>query len=206
MPTEQLTLPLGTFRNRSLFSTHWLENRLPLEPEWTELNVAAREALDRLENLWRTQRGRVEQYGDEQGLEQAFIQPVLEILGWRLKYQTHLQRREPDYALFLDDASLDAALACDRTSPDFWKYPAVVADAKAWHVSLDRPATVNNKREYPPEQIESYLNLSYLNFGILTNGKLWRLYRAEAHSRATNYYEINLEETLALADLEDRAT
>jgi hypothetical protein len=32
---------------------------------------------------------------------------------------------------------------------------------------------------------------------IVTNGKLWRLYSARAHSRATNYYEIDLEETLA---------
>ena len=29
-------------------------------------------------------------------------------------------------------------------------------------------------------------------------GILWRLYAAKAHSRATNYYEINLQETLAL--------
>jgi hypothetical protein len=32
----------------------------------------------------------------------------------------------------------------------------------------------------------------------VTNGKIWRLYSAKAHSRATNYYEIDVEETLAL--------
>lgn len=31
---------------------------------------------------------------------------------------------------------------------------------------------------------------------ILTNGKLWRLYSQRAHSRATNYYEIDLDEVL----------
>ena len=50
-----------------------------------------------------------------------------------------------------------------------------MADAKAWHISLDRPTKINNKREYPPEQIEDYLKLSHLEFGILTNGNLWRL-------------------------------
>src|SRR5439155_9444106 len=35
------------------------------------------------------------------------------------------------------------------------------------------------------------------NWAIVTNGKIWRLYSARAHSRATNYYEIDLEETLA---------
>ena len=35
---------------------------------------------------------------------------------------------------------------------------------------------------------------------MVTSGKLWRLYSARAHSRATNYYEIDLEETLASPD------
>jgi hypothetical protein len=37
-------------------------------------------------------------------------------------------------------------------------------------------------------------------WGIVTNGKVWRLYSAKAHSRATNYYEVDLEETLGLAE------
>ncbi len=101
MPREQLRLPIGPLRNRDLFSTHWLEKRLPLEPEWGELRDEATEMLTRLGTLWQTQQSRVSQYGDEQGLEEAFIQPVLRELGWKLKYQTFLQGRGPDYALFL---------------------------------------------------------------------------------------------------------
>ena len=29
---------------------------------------------------------------------------------------------------------------------------------------------------------------------VMTNGRLWRLYSPRAHSRASNYYEIDLEE------------
>jgi hypothetical protein len=68
MLTEQLSLPLGALRNRALFSGHWLENRLALEPEWVELRDGVREVLDELSELWRVQRGRVEHNGDEQGL------------------------------------------------------------------------------------------------------------------------------------------
>ena len=39
-------------------------------------------------------------------------------------------------------------------------------------------------------------------WAIVTNGKVWRLYAARAHSRATNYYEIDLEETLASPDVD----
>src|SRR5262249_14906804 len=61
-----------------------------------------------------------------------------------------------------------------RLNADFWKYPTVLADAKAWHVELDRPTIAGQQREYPLEQIEWYLNNSLLEYGILTNGRRWR--------------------------------
>src|SRR5438046_1581814 len=107
--SSQLSLRLGSVRNSELFSSHWLKNRLPLEPEWSEYQKQATEALDALVELWQEQHHRLEHYGSEQSLEQAFIQPVLQILGWKLLHQTHLRGRKPDYALFLDDSSLDAS-------------------------------------------------------------------------------------------------
>lgn len=173
--TRQLSLPLGPLRDKNFLSSHWLEHRLPLEPEWREKRPAALAALEQLQALWSVERDRVERYGSEATLEEKFIQPVLKILGWPLIYQTHLDRREPDYALFRTDTDLDTALSAGRTNAAFWQHAAMAADAKAWHVSLDRPSRVAGKREYPPEQIEWYLNHSLCDFGILTNGKRWRL-------------------------------
>lgn len=170
-----MTLPLSPLRNRDFLSNHWLEHRLPLEPEWKEHADSAGEVLGCLLALWRAEKGRVQLYGDEAGLEEKFIQPVFGILGWHIKYQTYLDRREPDYALFLTDDDLTAAINVGRTSPHFWEHAAAVADAKAWHISLDRPTRIGGTREYPPEQIEWYLNHSLRDFGILTNGRLWRL-------------------------------
>jgi hypothetical protein len=73
----------SAIRNSHLFSNHWLEHRLPLEPEWDGLRAEAEQVLDRLAELWRAQRDMVAHYGDEQGLEHAFIQPVLEALVYR---------------------------------------------------------------------------------------------------------------------------
>ena len=175
VPDErQMSLPLSPVRNREFLSNHWLEHRLPLEPEWQEHRASAVDSLRRLLDLWRVESTRVELYGDEAGLEEKFIQPVFEILGWHLKYQPHLKGRDPDYALFLTDEALHAALNAGRTNPDFWRHAAAVADAKAWHISLDRPSREGAKREYPPEQIEWYLNHSLRHYGILTNGRLWR--------------------------------
>jgi hypothetical protein len=199
MPRPQPTLPFSAIRNSELFSNHWLEHRLPLEPEWQEMRHEAKNVLDCILTLWQVQKPRVEQYAAEQPLEQAFIQPVFEKLGWKLIYQTQLRGRKPDYALYESDAGLDASLAAGRNSEDFWKYPTLVADAKAWHVALDRPVVVNQRREYPPEQIESYLNSSYLDYAILTNGQFWRLVprnHEAGQARFQTFIECNLPKLL----------
>ncbi len=191
----QLILPFGPIVNREFLSNHWLGLRLPLEPEWTELRFAAAEAAAKLIALWEKEKHRVEHYGNEAGLEEKFIQPVFEILGWSLKYQTYLQGREPDYALFVTDDKLTDAIMAGRTHADFWVHADMVADAKAWHVSLDRPQRIAGHREYPPEQIEWYLDRSRCDFGILTNGRLWRLVPRDIERnrpRFQTYLEVDL--------------
>jgi hypothetical protein len=200
MPTSaSALLPFGPVQNVGLFSSHWLDVRLALELDWAERNDEAGHVLERLAESWKVQRGRVERYGDEHGLEEGFKQPVLRELGWKLKYQTWLQAREPDYALFLDDAALDAALAAGRNDDGFWKTAAVVADAKAWDVSLDKPTGTQARREFPPQQIEWYLDRSGLEWGVLTNGRLWRLVprRLGPHQRRfQTYFQVDLAKIL----------
>jgi len=172
---QQLSFSFSSVRNSELLAVHWLQHRLPLEPEWHLDRAAVERLASGLLHIWEIQKGRVERYGNEASLEQALIQPVFQLLGWHLKYQTYLQGREPDYALFASSQALDAALVEGHASHDFWRHATLVADAKAWHVSLDRPIRRGSRREYPPEQIEWYLDRSKVDFAILTNGKLWRL-------------------------------
>jgi hypothetical protein len=49
-----------------------------------------------------------------------------DIAIYSLKYQTYLERREPDCALFLGNDDLHAALSAGCASPDFWLYAAAV--------------------------------------------------------------------------------
>ena len=125
-------------------------------------------------------------------MEHAFIQPIFEILGWPVIYQVFLERRKPDYALFINEAAKDLALRVDRTSADFWRYPAIVADAKAWDVPLNRPTITTSGREFPPEQIEWYCDKSRLDYGILTNGQVWRLV-PRVYSPQQRRFQTNLE-------------
>ena len=196
---RQLPLPFSALRNSEFLANHWFEHRLPLEPEWQNVRPDLAKIASALLSLWTQQKSRVELYGIEASLEQAFIQPIFQILGWKLKYQTSLQGREPDYALFADDGALDSALGEGHTAPAFWRHATMVADAKAWHVSLDRPTRIGSQREYPPEQIEWYLDRSRLDFGILTNGRFWRLVPRELGAgkpRFKTYLEVDLPELL----------
>ena len=81
VPDErQMILPLSPVRNRDFLSNHWIEHRLPIEPEWQEYQEAANGILKQLLSLWSVESSRVALYGDEAGLEEKFIQPVFERL------------------------------------------------------------------------------------------------------------------------------
>jgi hypothetical protein len=75
-----------------------------------------------------------------------------------------------------------------------------------WGRSLDGKdytRDINTPDENPGAVVVSLLDRGDTDWVIVTNGKLWRLYSSKAHSRATNYYEIDLEEVLARLDPEE---
>jgi hypothetical protein len=199
MARRQLPLPFGPIRNRNLFSNHWIEHRLQREPEWTEFRRTAHGLLRQFATLWIEQRDLVGEYA-EASLEQAFIQPILTGLGWKFLYQAPVRSRRADYALFFNESDHAAAVHDGRNAPEFWERAALVGDAKAWTINLDRPARIENQREYPPEQIEWYMRYSDREYGLLTNGRLWRLYprKLSAHqSRFETYLECDLGDLLS---------
>ena len=55
----------------------------------------------------------------------------------------------------------------------------------------------DSPEEVPGAVVISLLEKNLAPWAVVTNGKLWRLYSQHTHSRATNYYEIDLEEVMA---------
>jgi hypothetical protein len=103
-----------------------------------------------------------------------------------------------------------AATGVDTVQPHFRLYTSEARDKSAavclaytWNRNLDgRDETRDTETadENPGARVVGLLDSGEAPWAIVTNGKLWRLYSARAHSRATNYYEIDLEETLAMDD------
>lgn len=198
-PPAEAPLPFSPVRNSELFANHWLESRLRDEPEWNEQRDNAGRCLEALAALWNSKRAILTPGIGEHTMEDEWVHPVLAALGWQFIYQTIIRTRKPDYALFLAAEEKAAAYSAGKQSPDFWKPARLVADAKVWDRRLDRPARSAGGQEYPPEQIEEYLRLTALDWGLLTNGRLWRLSpRALERSqpRFETYFEIDLPEAL----------
>jgi len=173
------------FNNRALFSDYYLNERLPERPEWQERPETA---YHKLRELLSSARQRLA--GERSEITRRnLLEPSFEALGFR---------------------ALPATAVDDTTQPHYRMYtaedsdnPLAVCLAYTWNRNLDgRDETRDSETadENPGARVVSLLDSGESQWAIVTNGKLWRLYSAKAHSRATNYYEIDLEETLAMAD------
>ncbi|MBS1251100.1 MAG: Modification methylase PaeR7I [Anaerolineales bacterium] len=170
------------FNNRALFSDYYLNQRLPEDPAWeaADRNRAFRQVRGDFAQARRRFAGE-----DAATTRQNLIRPLLETLGFRVAPGSG--GTAADFRLYTDDSDQVRAFAL--------AYP--------WNRYLDGKGTSRDDErpeENPGAQVVSLLDAGTADWGIVTNGKIWRLYSARAHSRATNYYEINLEETLASPD------
>jgi Eco57I restriction-modification methylase/N-6 DNA Methylase len=200
-PEQQLELALGPFRNQRLFSDHFLLERLPEWPEFAALDPT--ELFNRLRELWQLEATGL-QGANEAQTEERWIQPVLKTLGFVYTVQAGvpvgLNRRQPDYALFLSDPDRQVADSLDGLAR--YERAAAVADAKRFDRPLDRRAAVDTLSEDPVAQIINYLSITRRPWGILTNGRLWRLYSAEADLISGACYEVDLVGLLEGEDAE----
>ncbi|MEK9629495.1 MAG: hypothetical protein VW455_10810 [Nitrospinota bacterium] len=145
--------------------------------------------------------------------EKDLIEPVIEALGWDsyLTQQTTSKKGRkdvPDYLLFPNTESKQKANS-EKQQAKRYKYGLSILEAKAWEVPLDKKG---NEEEFdsriPSNQILRYLSLAdiqsekNIKWGILTNGRKWRLYYQDAQSRSEDFLEIELPAILGISDLQ----
>ena len=142
----------------------------------------------------------------EANTENLIIFPILDALGWdgRRLEQERMEGKGrinvPDAFLFLDPEARRAA--SHKKPEERYAEAALILENKAWEVPLDR---AQGREVTPSAQLQTYLNRAYfgsdrhVRFGVLTNGRLWRLYDYEAKSLATDYFEVDLAALLGLA-------
>ena len=183
-------------KNQSLFSNYYLDSLIVEQPQWTDTpNIESDYAA--IKALFDAVAPNAEHLNEAQ-TEHEFIQPVLEQLGHTFEVQPSLQTsqgtRVPDYAFFASSDAHSAAQPHINTN-EFFKTALAVGDAKKWSRNLDRRTQdggdpFNNQN--PNFQIDSYLRSADKDWGILTNGRQWRLYHRQTSYRLDSFYEVDL--------------
>ncbi len=82
----------------------------------------------------------------------------------------------------------------------FYARGVAVAEAKYWERPLSEKRHNDDRDQWrnsnPSFQIVNYLVATKLKWGILTNGRIWRLYSRHVSGTATEYYEVDLLDIL----------
>lgn len=141
---------------------------------------------------------------NEAQTERDLIRPVLGLLGHesfevRAPLLTPGGTKVPDYVLYRDEEALNANKGAILTGESLKGRAYAVGDAKYW----DRPLDLSLKRKgdaftnrNPGFQISFYMQHSGVEWGILTNGRLWRLYHRDSAHRLDTFYEVDLAKAL----------
>jgi hypothetical protein len=168
------------FNNRALFSDYYLLERLREFPEWSENPKPAYLVLREL-------------YLD-----------AARFAGKHVNEMVHDLVEPALLALGFDPRASDSSITHD--APNFALYapggsePLAFLIAYPWGRSLDGKDDTRDSQtphENPGAVVVSLLDKSDAQWVVVTNGRLWRLYARQAHSRATNYYELDAEEVLS---------
>ena len=202
---SQATLGSGPYRNSSLFSGYYLDERVADLDDW-ESDDEAEAAFEALRELWEMEGEYVGSHGEDELIDQ-WIGEVLDILG----FDTISEGTLPGGGGYVDRLLYESRearyAAVDRKQNDdqegMFSGASALLEAKQW--GHDFEARFSDERPYrdASHQVKYYLERtpSDLKWGILTDGRKWRLYGTKDYETQT-YYEVDLPELLESGDLQ----
>jgi hypothetical protein len=190
-------VPQSPFNNSYLFSNHYLEKLVQNNPEWKkEEHVAAFSAIKK---VYTAQSAFFDGLKESQ-LEERFYTVIFKKILPFYEVQESSGPDSPDYAFFAAQESIDNAHR-SADSKSFFNGAFAIGEVKRWDIELDRfGKDRHDKRRNPSFQMWLYLNETGVNWGILSNGRKWRLYRKDKPLDV--YFEVDLASLLEKNDLD----
>ncbi|GAA0661233.1 Eco57I restriction-modification methylase domain-containing protein [Natronoarchaeum mannanilyticum] len=203
---SQATLPSEPYRNSNLFSGYYLDERVDDLDAW-DCDDEAAEAFEELRELWDLEGDLVASYKEDELLD-SWIDEVLDALGFGTLSETTLPGDSSGYndRLLFESAERRRGAALKKQSGDaeaMYSPASAVLEAKQW--DADFTERFDERRQYrdASHQIRYYLERTPedLRWGVLTNGRKWRLYGTKDYATEI-YYEVDLPELLESGSLE----
>ena len=200
MIAQQLPLAAPAHSNRQLFSDHYLDVVLPARGDWQLRATTVEPLLAQIATIYAA----FTPSNIEAQTERDLVQPILAALGHTFEVQAALRTpdgtKKPDYVFYHDRAALDANKDVTLTEERLRSGGIAVGDAKYWDRPLDMTIKASSDlftNKNPSYQIAFYIQHSGLTWGILTNGRLWRLYHRDTAHKLDRFYEVDLPALLS---------
>ncbi|PDW00293.1 type IIL restriction-modification enzyme MmeI [Candidatus Chloroploca asiatica] len=194
MAASQLPLVLvQRHQNRQLFADRYLDVTLPQRDAWLALRDEAAPVFAQVRAILAA----FSPAPNEAQTEHELVRPVLLALGHAFEVQAALKTpkgtRKPDYVFYRDHAALVANKGRVLTDADLAAAFAV-GDAKYWERKLDVSSSGESDEltRVPADQIAFYMRHTRVPWGMLTNGRHWRLYHQDTVEKQDRYYEVDL--------------
>ena len=202
MSISQLPLALAQrHHNRQLFADRYLDETLPRRGAWLDLLDEAAPVLSQVGALLAA----FVPSTNESQTEHELVRPVLVALGHTFEVQASLHTpagtKKPDYVFYRDLAALQANKNRVLAEADL-DAALAVGDAKYWERKLDvsSKGEIDEISRVPARQIAFYMLHSGVTWGILTNGRRWRLYHKDTARREEIFYEVDLKDLVEAND------
>ena len=178
-----------------LFSEHFLQHRLAqrYQQDLEALRPRAQAAWEDLRKRWEKEKGFLASLS-ESDLEKRWVCPLLEALwpeSWLSQVQWGGQRA--DFAFYRNPQERDAAKPGNANPFD---QAVAVGEVEKWGTDLDKG------KESPHGQICRYLRELPPQWGLLTNGRLWRLYAQNVRTAERSFFTFDLVDMLERQDQE----
>ena len=202
LPVQSLT---GGRSAEVLLATDCLDGELSSNPEWL---VAARTAFDTVRSLWARAEKQDAEW-DAAQVSRAFLQPLLRALGWTSVPLPTQDQLDGLYALCADDFAASELYVRYEEGEAMTPWVLAMAQATSWGQTLDHvvtPRGPGTAREgmpgstggaqsvAPAHQMVGELRRTDVRWGVLTNGRVWRLFSRDASSLSRAYFEVDLAE------------
>lgn len=191
--------------NQQVFSDHYLNVSLPERVDWQSLSINAQPVMESIAALFK----KYKPGGKEAQAEYRLVRPVLEALGHTFEVQASLATpdgtKTPDYIFYRNEEALEENKGQRLNDTLLQGRAFAVGDAKYWDCPLDIAVKVGTDpftNKNPSYQIAFYIQHSGLEWGILTNGRLWRLYHKNTAHKLDHYYEVDLPALLKSGDVQ----
>jgi len=185
-------------QNEGLFSDHVLDDVVPHLPAWEGSLAETEGFLSWLRRRYARESKSLADYR-ERGLEGHWFRPILRKLGHVFTpgspvADTDNEAMQPDYVLFRDQAS--RRVADEASDPGTFAEGALaVGEVKRWDTPLGKKPWAGGagfKDQNPSWQIAWLVSTAGVEWGLLSNGRLWRLVHVDTADRLDTYYQVDL--------------